>query len=221
MGFADMNKKKVVFRVLIPCFVVFLVTLCLFLFKQYKIHQAVSQYHDFIDGNMSVGGWDIIEISTPTGEPERRYQTDYTMADVTGDGIPELHIKTGREYIIFSVEKNQMYQYAYFVGYYLRNYYPLENGKFLLREEARHEYGDYYTSFELNTSGEPVNELHFSWIDSNEDYTFDEDDEYLFAGSPCTFVEWYDMTREYLYTDASGTEQIRNAVEWIRYCNYR
>lgn len=215
-----MNKKKVVFRILILCIAVLLVFLSLFIYKQCKIHQAISLYHDFIDGNISVGGWDIIEISTPTGEPERRYRTDYTMVDVTKDGIPELHIKNGREYIIFSVEKNQMYQYAYFVGYYLRNYYPLENGKFLLREEVRHENGDYYTYFELNTSGEPVNELHFSWI-SNENFTFDEDDEYLFDGSLCTFEEWYDLTREYLYTDASGTEQIRNAAEWTVYCTYQ
>ena len=216
-----MNKKNIVVRILILCIAVLFVFSFLYILKQYKIQQAVGLYQDFIDGNMSVGGWDIIEISTLTGEPDKRYATDYTMVDVTRDGIPELHIKTGREYIIFSVKKNQMYQYAYFVGYYLRNYYPLENGKFLLKEEARHEYGNYYTSFELNTSGESVNELLFSWIDSNEDYTFDEGDEYLFDERRCTLEEWYDLTREYLYTDASGTEQIRNAVGWIRYCNYQ
>lgn len=214
-----MNKKKVVFRVLIPCVVVLLVILCLFLLKQYKIQQAVGLYHDFIDGNISVGGWDIIEISTPTGEPDKKYKTDYTMVDVTGDGIPELHIKNGHEYIIFSASKGQMYRYAYFQSYD-REYYPLENGKFLLRIKERHEYGDYYTYFELNTSGEPVNELNFSWI-SNENYTFDENDEYVFDGSPCTYEEWYDLTREYLYTDTSGAEQIRNAVGWMVYCTYR
>ena len=221
MGFAAMNKKNIVVKILILCIAVLLVFSFLYILKQYKIHQAVGLYHDFICDNMSVGGWDIIEISTPTGEPERRYRTEYTMVDVTGDGIPELHIKNGREYIIFSVEKNQMYQYAYFVGYYLRNYYPLENGRFLLREEARHEYGDYYTFFELSTSGETVNELHFSWMDSNENYIFDEDDEYVFDGSLHTFEEWYDLTREYLYTDASGAEQVRNAAEWTVYCTYR
>lgn len=41
----------------------------------------------FIDGKISVDGWNIIEISTPTGEPERQYRTDYTIVDVTGDGI--------------------------------------------------------------------------------------------------------------------------------------
>lgn len=216
-----MYKKKVVFGILTPCIAVLLVFSFLYILKQYKIQQAIGLYHDFIDGNMSVGGWDIIEISTPTGEPERRYRTDYTMADVTGDGIPELHIENGREYIIFSVEKNQMYQYTYFVGYYLRHYYPLENGMFLLREVARHEYGDYYTYFQLGTSGKPINELHFSWIDNNENYTVDEGDEYLFDERQCTYEEWYDLTREYLYTDASGAEQIRNAAEWTVYCTYR
>ena len=133
--------------------------------------------------------------------------------------IPELHIEGGSEYIIFSVKKGQMYKYAYFQSYD-RDYYPLENGKFLLRIRERHKYGDYYTYFELNTSGEPVNELNFSWI-NDENYAFGEDDEYLFAGSPYTFEEWYDMTREYLYTDTTGTEQIRNAVEWTVYCTYR
>lgn len=215
-----MNKKNIVVRIVIPCIAGLLVLSFLCILKQYRIHQAVGLYHDFIDGKISVDKWDIIEISTPTGEPEKRYRTDYTMVDVTGDGIPELHIENGHEYIIFSVKKEQMYQYAYFQSY-LKDYYPLKNGKFLLRVRARHEYGDYYTSFELNTSGESVNELNFSWIDRNESYIFDENNEYLFDGSLCTFKEWYDLTREYLYTDASGTEQIRNSVEWTVYCTYR
>ena len=211
-----MNKKKAVFGILIPCIAVLLVFSFLFILKQYKIRQAVGLYDDFIDGSISVGGWDIIEISTPTGEPDKKYKTDYTMVDVTGDGIPELHIKNGHEYIIFSASKGQMYRYAYFQSYGIE-YYPLENGKFLLRIRERYEYGDYYTYFELNTSGEPVNELNFSWI-SSENYTFDENDEYVFDGSVCTFEEWYDLTREYLYTDTTGTERIRNAAEWISYC---
>ena len=176
-------------------------------------------YYDFIGGKISVDGWDIVEISTPTGEPESRYRTDYTIVDITGDGIPELHIENGREYIIFSVKKGKMYRYSYFQSY-LKDYYPLENGKFILRIRERYGYGDYYTYFELNTSGEPINELKFSWIDGNEHYAFDEDGEYLFDGRLCTFEEWYDLTREYLYTDASGTEQIRNAAEWTVYCLY-
>lgn len=213
-----MNKKKVVFLILITCAVVLLVFSCLFFLKRYKIHQAVSMYHDFIDGKINVDGWDIMEIATPTREPERRHQTDYTMVDVTGDGIPELHIEGGSDYVIFSVKKGQMYRYAYFQSYY-KDYYPLENGKFLLRTRERFEYGDGYSYFELNTSGEPVNELYFSWKSNN--YRFDDNAEYLFDGSLCTFEEWYNLTREYLYTDASGTEQIRNAAEWTRYCNYR
>ena len=35
----------------------------------------------------------------------------------------------------------------------------------------------------------------------------------------CPYEEWYDLTREYLYPDAAGTEQIWNAAEWNRYCN--
>lgn len=34
----------------------------------------------------------------PTRELEKRYATDYFRADLTGDGIPELHLRTSREY---------------------------------------------------------------------------------------------------------------------------
>lgn len=49
-------------------------------------------------------------------------------------------------------------------------------------------------------------------------YIPDEEDDFFFDGSSCTREEWYDMTREYLYTDENGREQIRNKAEMTLYC---
>lgn len=215
-----MNRKKAVFLILIACAVVLLVFLCLFFSKHYKMYQAAIIYQDFLDGKISAGSLDIIKIASPTGEPERRNATRYVMVDVTGDGIPELHIKSGSEYFIFTVKGDEMYEYVYFQTYG-KEYFPLENGKFLCRVRRRHGYGDDYTYFELDNLGVLINKLEFSWEDCNDNFTYDENDKYIFDGSLCNCDEWYNKTREYLYMDAIGDDQIRNAVEWFRYCTRR
>lgn len=48
---------------------------------------------------------------------------------------------------------------------------------------------------------------------------FDEADDYEFKSKECTMEEWIEKTRDYLYTDENGVEQVRGAVEWIE-CIY-
>lgn len=194
----------------------------LFCLKQYRINQAVRIYQEFIEGKRTAGSWNIKEIAMPTGEPERRDETVYAIADVTGDGIPELHILGARaEYVIFSVKDGEMYQCGYFVCN-MCLYSPLKNGGLLYKGNDRHDYGEHYKYFELDASGEPVNEVYFSWVSKDTDYwKYQEKDIYEFDGQTCTYEEWYELTRKYLRTTAGGGEAARDAVEWTRYCTFK
>ena len=218
-----MNKRKLF--IVIGIIVVFIVVavLSFILQKQRKVDQAVKIYQEFIEGERTVGEEDITKISTPTGEPERRGETNYAMVDVTGDGIPELHVYGARsEYWIFTVKGGEM---CYFAGFnsYMCEYHPLENGAILFKENDRFEdYGEHYKYFELDASGEPINEVKFSWVSRDTDYwTYQEKDIYEFDGQTCTYEEWYALTRKYLRTTVTGDEEVRNAVEWTRYCTFK
>ena len=70
----------------------------------------------------------------------------------------------------------------------------------------------------MDKSGYEIKNHSFYWNENNGNYIPDEGDDFFFDGNACTLDEWYDRTREYLYTDEEGREQIRNQVEWTTYC---
>ena len=77
----------------------------------------------------------------------------------------------------------------------------------------------------VNLTGERAAELSESQITSDADPKIVVDspaiqmyDEFIYDNRLCTQEEWYEQTREYLYTDEEGRYQIRNQVEWLRYC---
>lgn len=46
-------------------------------------------------------GIDIDFITTPKGEPDKRYDTQYAVFDCDGNGEAELHVQSARYYYIF------------------------------------------------------------------------------------------------------------------------
>ena len=178
---------------------------------------AIQMYDEFLNGERCVGDTDIYYYITPTGEPERLYTTDYIIIDSTGDGIPELHLRTAREYTIFSCMDDEIV----IIQSFFSNpwaYSLTDKGAFIFRADRGTAMGDFYRYFEIDTSGNSLNEVTFEWVDINENLICDENDEFIYDNRSCTKEEWYEQTREYLYTDEEGRYQIRNQVEWIRYC---
>ena len=172
-----------------------------------KVIPAAKMYEEFLAGERKDGKTDIYDLITPTNEPERRYGTSYAIVDSTGDGIPELHIQSGHGYIIYSYKNNEMFELERFESrpWY---YYLLNNGAFIYSDVMGEEAFFHY--FELDDSGNHINDLSFSWKDDNEEYEFD--------GDLCTKDEWFARTRKYLFTDEEGREQIRNQAELTTYC---
>lgn len=213
-----MRKRKWMIGIGILVVCVLTGVLAMFCLKQYRLKQAVRIYQEFIEGKRTAGGVDIKEILFSKDHPEWPLDVTYSMVDVTGDGIPELHIYGARcEYWIFSVEDGDMYYLAGFNSY-MSKYHLLNNGAFLFRADDRHDYGVHYKYFELDDAGESVNEVYFSWVSKDTDYwRYQEKDIYEFDGKTCTYEEWYALTRKYLRLTLYGGEEVRNEAEWIRY----
>lgn len=212
------RKNTWIFRSIILC-VVLVSGICYMLYKvnrMQKVKQAVQMYQEFLAGERKVGNIDIYYLITPTHEPERRYYTKYTIVDSNSDGIPELHILSGREYRIYSCKDNEMYEFG---AFFSRPwwYVPLDNGALIYRDFIGTTMGDFYYYFELDASGNRINELKFSWMDANENHLCDDDDEFMINGNSCMKEEWFAKTRKYLFTDEKGREQIRDQAEWKTY----
>ena len=184
--------------------------------KALQTKQILQVYNKFLAGQMSTSGEDIYQLITPTGEPDRRYATWYCIWDINGDEIPELHICNGREYNIYSYKNGEMSKIqAFFSSPW--QYTLLENGSFLnVYELGTISNGYYY--FELNEEGEIINELRFAWLDVNENYACDEEDEFQFEGVICTKEEWLAKTEEYIIITEDGRSEVRNPVVWTIYC---
>ncbi len=185
--------------------------------KEALKEQAVLAYHEFIEGRRSIGNSNIYRLAMPTGEPDRRYNTRYAIIDSNGDYIPELHIQTARELTIISFVEGELKWLVFFSNKPTQNCL-LKNGAYIWWWDTGGTMGNGYTYFELDESGNKINDVTFYWEDSNENHMCDEDDEFCFDDIICTKEEWFARTRKYLYTDEEGREQISNQVEWTLYC---
>lgn len=181
---------------------------------------VIQLYHEFMDGDCEIGGRSINDIIVPTGEPDRRYATDYIILDSNGDDMPELQIRTAREFLIFSYRDGELFILQSFFSEPW-NFNLLENGTFLFRTDFGNTIGEYYRYFELDMEGNTTNEIEFYWDDVNEDCISDEEDKYVFDGNVCDMKEWYERTKEYIYVDEEGKSQICDEAEWEIYCRER
>ena len=188
---------------------------CKALDKETLKEQAVLAYQEFVDGRRSIGDINIYLLAMPTGEPDKRYYTRYAIVDSNGDDIPELNIKSSREFTIISFE-NRKLKWFKWLNYGSGEIRLLNNGAYMQYSD-RHS-TCLYTYFELDELGNTTNTISFYWDENNGNYIPDKEDDFFFKGNACTMEEWYDLTREYLYTDKDGREQIRNQVEWTLYC---
>ncbi len=178
--------------------------------------EAVRAYREFLAGERSVGLYeDINWLITPTGEPDRRYTTWYCIWDVDGDGTPELHVLSGRDYRLYSYNDGEMF---YFDGFFSRPWrnVPLENGAFIETYDTGTTLGGYYY-FEKEER-KTVSERRFYWTDTNENFVCDEEDVFWYEGENYTMEEWFARTGQYIMLTKDGRTRVRNSVAWTVYC---
>ena len=193
--------------------------------KQRESERIIKSYNDFISGEINFKGYNIEEMSTPTGELEKRYHTDYAIVDSNGDGLPELHIRNAREFRVFSYKEGEIvHVYASFsrpAQYTLRN-----DGTFLYRDTiGAGPREDYYRVFQVDKDGNEHIESEFYWRDLNWNAIYDEDDQYFFNKEECTETEWINKTKEYIYINdernAQGWADVLDEAEWTIYCEQK
>lgn len=219
-----MSKKAGLFLFFGGLVIVSLCTVSFFLRmqKKSKVEEVKRLYNDFISGEINFGVYNLEEMSIPTGEPEKRYCTDYAIVDSNKDGIPELHIRNAREFRVFSYKKGEIVNICSFFSRPTR--YTLQNdGTFLYRDNAGAGIRvDYYRALRVDKAGNEHIEAEFYWKDLNENAIYDEEDQYFFDGKECTETEWINLTNKYIYINdersAQGGADIQDEVEWTIYC---
>jgi len=174
---------------------------------------AIELYNEFLAGNTKAGGWDIDEMTIPTGEPDKRYATSYAYFDSNGDEIPELHVNAARYYYVFTIRDKKIVEWKNLSPY--PHFYALNNGAFISRRFGAGPKEDTYNYIVLDYLGNEIYSLSFSKYDQNQNGTYDDSDEYLFDGVNVTKEQWESLTERFLYIDEAGIEQIENEIEWI------
>lgn len=71
---------------------------------------------------------------------------------------------------------------------------------------------DIYTYHIYNFMGNEIWNITFLCYDTNENGSYDEDDEYLFDDIEISKKQWDELTAKYLYSDSEGDLKIQNEM---------
>lgn len=177
--------------------------------------KAIELYDEFLSNEISALGVTMFDMRIPTGEPNRRYYAEYAVVDSNGDEIPELHVRTGREYYIFTYKDNKMDILESYFSNPL-HHHPLKDGGFI--EDSDQAGSDlYYNYYRLDANANVIEDLWFYREDSNENRVYDKEDTYIFDDIAYTKEDWERKSEKYLILDMNQLEHIRNAADWRGY----
>jgi len=182
--------------------------------KASDIERIKIIFREFLCGKRKAKeGEDIDSLTIPTGEHGQRYSTKYAFFDSNGDGNPELHINSSRYYVIYTVQDEELTIWKDLSPNLY--YFALKNGAFVSYKPGSAPMHEIYNYHIYNFAGDEVWNIPFSCYDSNENGSYDEDDEYLFHNIKVTQKQWEELTAKYLCRDSDGGLNIKNEIEWI------
>lgn len=141
-------------------------------------------YYEFMEGECVAENISIDDIISVTGEPNRHFSLQYTLFDSTGDTLPELHIKTPRNYYIFTCNDKKMVLWASLPPATIL----FDDGTFLTENTSHVGYNDYYY-FILNSSGDEI--FHLAFMETESGY-------YEFSEVQVTKEQWQALSELYL-----------------------
>lgn len=186
------------------------------------VENAQRAFSEFLAGEKNAGNIAVKDIvESADGE------TKYLIFDVSGDGVPELHIQTNKTYYIFSYQQDKLFVWFKENDRYGSNghYDVLESGE-VVRSIFQGD-REYYSYWRIQPSSEVMVDFSFGRVDTNGDGIYDRTDIYEFdmrtmeeryAGleseQNITMEEWLDMLKDYLYIDENGRVQLLGRLEW-------
>lgn len=190
---------------------------------------VIQMYREFLNGERTVDGISMEDLTAKEDDPDWHYTTKYTILDVTGDSVPELHVRTIDKYTILTCKDDALVflpvEFEDSVNICL-----LKNGEFIQWDYPGwiNPFWHDYCHFTVDESGNRIADIRFEWKDYNDNLVCDGQDDYIFAAysfeeekwieSTCSMEEWLEKTSKYLYTDKSRRVQIRKKAEWQSYC---
>ena len=178
-------------------------------FRRFRRTGNVSVWKIF---RIECDGIDIDFITTPKGEPDKRYDTQYAVFDCDGNGEAELHVQSARYYYIFQYKNGALQLYKNLSPY--PHYYALKNGAFISHDFGAGPLSDEYRYYIFDTYGNETFSIGFTKYDKNFNGEYDEGDEYVFDNVEVTKDIWEKLTERFLYIDEDGIERIKNEIEW-------
>lgn len=150
------------------------------------------------------------DIVIPTGEPEKRYFTEYAYLDFDGEGQQELHVRSSRSYHVLICENGELYIW------YSRDAVltPLQNRQFLSVHYGGAPTHEDYICYILDINGREEQSISFSRYDDNSNGIYDEDDTYLFEGEEVNKSEWSLRTAALINQDGSISQEAVIDILW-------
>lgn len=190
-----------------------------------EVEEAQKAYAQFLAGGQSAGEITIADIVEDAAGG-----VEYLVYDVSGDGLPELHVQTDDKYYIFACQQGRLFVWLlekkddYGSE---RRYDVLENGEVvcsILRADS-----ELYLYWQLQPSAEIMVHFDFSRKDVNGDGIYDAADIYEYDArtmqerysgvevQAVTMEEWMAKTADYMEIDEDGGVQLAGVVPWSVY----
>lgn len=156
-------------------------------------------------------------------------EAEYLIHDVSGDGVPKLHIQTEENYYIFAYQEGRLFVWLTEKDYYgcEGRYDVLANGEvvYSVLQDGRESFSYWL----LQPSAEIMVHFICSRRDGNGDGIYDEADIYQYDArtmeerysmrevEDITMEEWMMYTADYLEIDENGKIRLRGALAWSVY----
>ena len=141
----------------------------------------------------------------------------YTICDVTGDGIPELHIQTEYDYYILKYEKEDLFVWDTCLNLDEREHYSVLHEGNILYQAMKTDW-ESYCCYQVEESAHYTGTIWLKRKDSNRNGSYDKEDYYRVNANVCTAEEWKAKAGEYLVMDeAYRILGVKNQVEWTVY----
>ena len=160
---------------------------------------TLQLYRDFLSGKIIVetrDGTFTLKDAFQFEKPEDIKYNEYAYFDINKDGMPELLLNSGGPLTILTVKDNKLLLVG--GGY---NDTVLSNGSVLMtRNGGAPTHIDYdYITFDMNGN---QTDLYFSVYKNNNrvddgQYSFDQDDVYIFSDKTVSKAEWDSLTKPY------------------------
>lgn len=177
---------------------------------------VMSVYGGFLNGNREAktengNTMQISDVCSEFATSKFEAADQYAIFDMNGDDIPELHVRSGVEYHIFTYYNQELLLWHTYSSYS----WPTDDHAILYTRYGGAPTHINYQYEVLDFWGNTSLLIEFAEGDINNDNIYDENDDYYFEGVEVTKSQWDVLTAKYL-SSTSGSivwKQMSDTIE--------